>query len=195
GALSLQVPGKHNLLNAAAAISVGLLLNFDLGELISGLAEFSGTRRRFEHRGTANGVKVYDDYAHHPTEVMATLNAARAVVGTGNVVVVFQPFRYYRVAAFLPQFAAALGLADRVVVMETYAPGESAIPGAGGAAVAAAIDLAPENVRFEPSFLKVVDLIAAWTKPGDIVLTLGAGDMAMLAPEIVAGLKQAEDEK
>ncbi|MFZ9750535.1 MAG: UDP-N-acetylmuramate--L-alanine ligase, partial [Candidatus Nanopelagicales bacterium] len=195
GALSLQVPGKHNLLNAAAAISVGILLNFELGELISGLAEFSGTRRRFEHRGTANGVKVYDDYAHHPTEVMATLSAARAVVGSGNVVVVFQPFRYYRVAAFLPQFAAALGLADRVVVMETYAPGESAIPGSGGAAVAAAIDLAPENVTFEPSFLKVVDLIAAWTKPGDIVLTLGAGDMAMLAPEIVAGLKQVEDEK
>lgn len=194
GVLKLQVPGKHNLLNATAAIGAGIMLGFGATELIAGLATFSGTRRRFEYRGTGNSVPVYDDYAHHPTEVAATLTAARAVAGNGKVVVAFQPFRYYRVAAFLPQFAAALQLADCVAVLETYAPGEAAIPGAGGAAVAAAIDLPKGCVVFEPSFLKVVDLISSWAQPGDIVLTLGAGDMAMLAPEIVAGLERKVNE-
>lgn len=194
GLLKLQVPGKHNLLNAAAAIGVGILLGINTDALISGLATFTGTRRRFEYRGIGNGVMVYDDYAHHPTEVSATLTAARAVVGKGKVIVAFQPFRYYRVAAFLADFATALKLADCVAVLETYAPGEAAIPGAGGAAVAAAIDLPERCVVFEPSFLKVVDLVASWAEPGDIVLTLGAGDMAMLAPEIVSGLKRKADE-
>jgi UDP-N-acetylmuramate--alanine ligase len=155
---------------------------------------FSGTRRRFELRGTVNQISVYDDYAHHPTEVAATLQAAREVVGAGKIVVVFQPFRYYRVNAFLTEFADALKLADRVAVMETYAPGEAAIAGAGGAAVAAAIELPNSAVTFEPSFLKVVDVITNWVSPGDIVLTLGAGDMAMLAPEIVAGLERRFNE-
>ena len=151
---------------------------------------FTGTRRRFEYRGSGNQVAVYDDYAHHPTEVTATLNAARLVAGDGKVIVAFQPFRYYRVNSFLPDFAAALCLADKVVVMETYAPGESAIAGAGGAAVAAAVDLPVGDIIFEPSFLKVIEIISNWAAPGDIVLTLGAGDMEMLAPEIVAGLQR-----
>ncbi len=188
GILKLQVPGEHNLRNAAAAIGVGILLDLDPKSLITGLEMFSGTRRRFELRGTINQISVFDDYAHHPTEVAATLQAARKVAGSGKIVVVFQPFRYYRVNAFLNEFADALKLADRVAVMETYAPGEAAIPGAGGAAVAAAIEMSNSAVIFEPSFLKVVDVVANWVTPGDIVLTLGAGDMAMLAPEIVAGL-------
>lgn len=194
GVLKLQVPGQHNLLNATAAIGVGILLNLDPKALMSGLEMFSGTRRRFELRGTVNQISVYDDYAHHPTEVAATLQAAREVVGAGKIVVVFQPFRYYRVNAFLTEFADALKLADRVAVMETYAPGEAAIAGAGGAAVAAAIELPNSAVTFEPSFLKVVDVITNWVSPGDIVLTLGAGDMAMLAPEIVAGLERRFNE-
>lgn len=194
GTLKLQVPGEHNLRNATAAIGVGILLNLDPQALMSGLEMFSGTRRRFELRGTVNQILVFDDYAHHPTEVAATLRAARKVVGTGKIVVVFQPFRYYRVNAFLTEFANALKLADRVAVMETYAPGEAAIAGAGGAAVAAAIELPHSAVTFEPSFLKVVDVITNWVSPGDIVLTLGAGDMAMLAPEIVAGLERKFNE-
>lgn len=190
GSLQLQVPGEHNLLNATAAVGVGILLNLEPSKLISGLSSFTGTRRRFELRGKVNNISVFDDYAHHPTEVAATLEAARKVVGAGKVIVVFQPFRYYRVNAFLGEFAVALKLADRVAVMETYAPGEVAIPGAGGAAVAAAIELPQSHVVFEPSFLKVIEVIANWAEPGDIVLTLGAGDMAMLAPEIVKGLKQ-----
>ena len=190
GKLILQVPGEHNLLNAAAVIATTLLMGLDPAQIISGLKLFTGTRRRFEYRGSGNQVAVYDDYAHHPTEVTATLNAARLVAGDGKVIVAFQPFRYYRVNSFLPDFAAALCLADKVVVMETYAPGESAIAGAGGAAVAAAVDLPVGDIIFEPSFLKVIEIIINWAAPGDIVLTLGAGDMAMLAPEIVAGLQR-----
>jgi UDP-N-acetylmuramate--alanine ligase len=190
GKLILQVPGEHNLLNAAAVIATTLLMGLDPAQIISGLKLFTGTRRRFEYRGSGNQVAVYDDYAHHPTEVTATLNAARLVVGDGKVIVAFQPFRYYRVNSFLPDFAAALCLADKVVVMETYAPGEAAIAGAGGAAVAAAVDLPVGDIIFEPSFLKVIEIISNWAAPGDVVLTLGAGDMAMLAPEIVAGLQR-----
>jgi UDP-N-acetylmuramate--alanine ligase len=188
--LVLRVPGKHNLLNAAAVIAAAQLMELDKAKISSGLKTFTGTRRRFEFRGSGNSVSVYDDYAHHPTEVEATLRAARTVAGAGQVVVVFQPFRYYRVNLFLTEFATALALADKVAVMETYAPGEAAIPGAGGAAVAAAIELASDSVIFEPSFLKVVDVIVNWAKPGDIVLTLGAGDMAMLAPQIADALKR-----
>jgi UDP-N-acetylmuramate--alanine ligase len=188
--LALRVPGRHNLLNAAAVIAAALVMELDSAKIISGLKTFTGTRRRFEFRGSGNSVSVYDDYAHHPTEVEATLKAARTVAGAGQVVVVFQPFRYYRVDLFLTEFATALALADRVAVMETYAPGEAAIPGAGGAAVAAAIKLAPGSVIFEPSFIKVVDVIVNWAQPGDIVLTLGAGDMAMLAPQIADALKR-----
>jgi UDP-N-acetylmuramate--alanine ligase len=190
GQLVLQVPGKHNLLNAAAVIAAAILMGFQPALIIAGLKSFTGTRRRFEYRGSGNQVAVYDDYAHHPTEVAATLNAARLVAGDRKVIVVFQPFRYYRVKNFLPEFATALGLADKVAVMETYAPGEAAIPGAGGAAVAAAVNLPAGEIVFEPSFLKVIEIISSWAAPGDIVLTLGAGDMAMLAPEIVAQLQR-----
>jgi UDP-N-acetylmuramate--alanine ligase len=188
--LVLSVPGQHNLLNAAAVAAATLVMELDIVKIVSGLKIFTGTRRRFEFRGSGNSVSVYDDYAHHPTEVAATLKAARIVAGAGQVVVVFQPFRYYRVNLFLTEFATALALADKVAVMETYAPGEAAIPGAGGAAVAAAIELTPDSVIFEPSFINVVDVIVNWAKPGDIVLTLGAGDMAMLAPQLVDALKR-----
>jgi len=194
GQLVLQVPGNHNLLNATAAIAAGILLGHPPEKLIEGLKKFTGTRRRFEYRGIGNRVKVFDDYAHHPTEVRATLTAAKTVAQEGSVIVVFQPFRYYRVNAFLTEFADALQLADKVIVLETYAPGEQAIPGSGGAAVAAAITARNTQVVFEPSFLKVVDLVCEWATPGDIVLTLGAGDMAMLAPEIVTGLQRKNNE-
>lgn len=193
GSLELQVPGQHNLLNAAAAIGLALLLNLDITGSIAGLTKFAGSRRRFELRGTANQIAVYDDYAHHPTEVTATLTAARVVAGDKKVLVVFQPFRYYRINAFLTEFGQALQLADKVAVMETYAPGEAAIPGAGGAAVAAAIDLPADCVVFEPSFINILDVIKGWAAPGDIVLTLGAGDMAMLAPQLVSKLQEVDE--
>ena len=137
GAIELQVPGLHNALNATAALAVATGLGFSPGDVRAGLESFSGTRRRFDYRGTADGVRVYDDYAHHPTEIAATLRAAREVVGGGRLVVAFQPHRYSRTSLFVREFAEALGLADEVVVLEVYAAGEAPIPGASGQLIAA----------------------------------------------------------
>ena len=137
GRAQLQVPGRHNVLNATAALATGIGLGFSGSELLAGLEAFAGTRRRFEYRGTANGVRVYDDYAHHPTEIAATLRAARQVVGDGRLVVAFQAHHYYRTALFTKEFGQALGLADDVVVLEVFAPGENPFPGASGQSMAA----------------------------------------------------------
>jgi UDP-N-acetylmuramate--alanine ligase len=188
GPVQLRVPGAHNALNAAAALSVGLGLGLPAGELREGLAGFTGTRRRFELKGLAGGVRVYDDYAHHPTELAAVLRAAREVVGAGRIVVVFQPHRYSRTAVFAKEMGAALGLADRVVVMDVYAAGEDAIPGVTGASVAAAVPLPAGDVTFEPSWTAVAGRLAEAAALGDIVLTLGAGDVTMIGPEVLDAL-------
>jgi UDP-N-acetylmuramate--alanine ligase len=185
GPVQLQVPGAHNVLNAAAALSVGLGLGFPAGELREGLSGFTGTRRRFELKGSAGGVRVYDDYAHHPTELTAVLRAAREVVVGGRIVAVFQPHRYSRTAAFTKEMGSALGLADRVVVMDVYAAGEDPIPGVTGASVAAAVPLPAGEVLFEPSWSSVASRLAEFAEAGDIVLTLGAGDVTMIGPELL----------
>jgi UDP-N-acetylmuramate--alanine ligase len=185
GPVQLQVPGAHNALNAAAALSVGLGLGFAAGELREGLSGFTGTRRRFELKGSAGGVRVYDDYAHHPTELTAVLRAAREVVIGGRIVAVFQPHRYSRTAAFTKEMGSALGLADRVVVMDVYAAGEDPIPGVTGASVAAAVPLPTGDVVFEPSWSSVAGRLAEFAEAGDIVLTLGAGDVTMIGPEVL----------
>ena len=190
GRVELQIPGRHNALNAAAALSVGLGLGFSAGDLRTGLANFTGTRRRFEHKGTARGTAVYDDYAHHPTELRAVLGAARGVAGNGRLVVVFQPHRYTRTAAMLPDFGAALALADEVVVMEVYAAGEQPIPGINGAALAAAVELDHAHVVFEPSWSSVAARLVERARPGDLVLTLGAGDVTMIGAEVLGLLAQ-----
>jgi UDP-N-acetylmuramate--alanine ligase len=188
GRLSLQIPGRHNALNAAAALAAGLGLGFSFGELREGLAGFTGTRRRFELKGVAAGVTVYDDYAHHPTELLAVLSAAREVAGRGRVVAAFQPHRYSRTAAFRQEFGDALALADEVVVMEVYGAGEDPVPGASGASVAAAVPLPPERVVFEPSWSAVAGHLVERARPGDLVLTMGAGDITMIGPEVLGQL-------
>ena len=130
-------------------------------------------------------MRVVVDYAHHPTEIAATLRAARLVVGDGNLVVAFQAHHYYRTAMFVREFAEALGLADQVVVLEVYAPGEEPIPGASGQAMAARVPLPPDQVVFEPSWSAVAGHLAARARPGDIVMTLGAGDIVLLGPEVL----------
>ena len=136
-------------------------------------------------------MRVFDDYAHHPTEVAAILRAARGVVGTGRLVVAFQAHHYYRTADFCAEFGRALALADDVVVMEVYAPGETMVPGGTGTALAAAVPLPPEHVIFEPSWAAVPAHLAARARPGDLVLTMGAGgEVAMLAPEVLEALRQ-----
>jgi UDP-N-acetylmuramate--alanine ligase len=189
--VSLAVPGRHLALNSAAALLTGLGLGLPEDRLVEGLGGFTGVRRRMELKGTVRGVRVYDDYAHHPTEVAAQLLAAREVAGGGRLVVAFQPHRYSRTLAFADQFGSALGLADEVVVMEVYAAGEDPVPGATGASVAAAVPLPRGRVRFEPSWSAVPGSLAARARPGDLVLTLGAGDVTLVGPEVLRLLAEA----
>jgi UDP-N-acetylmuramate--alanine ligase len=190
GEIRLEVPGRHNALNAAAALTAGLALGLPVEDLRAGLAAYRGVRRRFELKGAAAGVRVFDDYAHHPTEITATLRAAREVADGGRLVVAFQPHRYSRTAALGAELGQALGLADEVVVLEVYSAGEDPVPGATGAAVAAAVPLPGGQVLLEPSFSAVPARLVERTQPGDLVLTLGAGDVTMLGPEVLAALAE-----
>ncbi|MEI6623146.1 MAG: UDP-N-acetylmuramate--L-alanine ligase [Actinomycetes bacterium] len=192
GPIDLQVPGRHNVLNATAALVCGLGLGFASRELAEGLESFTGTRRRFEFRGQADGVRVFDDYAHHPTEIEATLRAARDVVGDGRLIVVFQAYHYYRAALFGKEFGVALGLADDVVVLEVFAPSGEIIPGASGQLIAANVPLPAEHVVFEPSWSAAPAELVSRARSGDVIMTLGAGDVSMMGPEVLALLARRE---
>ncbi|GAB2863188.1 UDP-N-acetylmuramate--L-alanine ligase [Lentzea nigeriaca] len=185
----VAVPGEHMALNAVAALLAGLELGADQTGLLEGLAAFGGVRRRFEFKGRAGGVSVYDDYAHHPTEVDAQLRAARPVAGAGRVVVVFQPHLYSRTRTFAAEFATALSLADEVVVLDVYGAREEPEPGVSGALIA---DQVTASVHYEPSFDRVPALVASLVREGDLVVTMGAGDVTMLGPEIVSALSHEE---
>ena len=176
-------------LNSAAALLAGLELGLPAEGLIDGLARFGGVHRRFELKGVAGGVRVYDDYAHHPTEVSAQLRAARAVAGSGRLVVAFQPHLYSRTLEFADGFGRALGLADEVVVMDVYGAREDPVPGVTGAMVADAVPLPPERVLFEPSWSAAAPALAARARPGDLVMTMGAGDVSMVGPEVLEVLR------
>jgi UDP-N-acetylmuramate--alanine ligase len=185
GTVRLQVAGEHLARNSAAALLTGLGLGLPADLLVEGLAGFTGVRRRMELKGVAGGVRVYDDYAHHPTEVRAQLLAARAMAGDGRLVAVFQPHMYSRTAAFADGFGEALGLADEVVVMDVYGAREDPVPGVTGALVAATVPLPQERVRFEPSWSSVPAEVASRCAPGDLVVTLGAGDVTQIGPEVL----------
>jgi UDP-N-acetylmuramate--alanine ligase len=188
-AVRLQVPGWHNALNACAAYAAATRgLGLDRAVIRAGLEQFTGTRRRFELRGSAGGVRVVDDYAHNPGKVAAALQTARSVAAGGRVVVVFQPHLFSRTRDFAAEFGAALGSADEVVVMDVYAAREDPVPGVTGALIAAAVPLAPERVAFVPSWSAVADEVAGRLRPGDILLTVGAGDVTMIGPEVLARL-------
>lgn len=190
----LAVPGRHLALNSAAALLAGSTLGLAEPLLVAGLGLYTGVRRRMELKGRVEGVRVYDDYAHHPTEVTAQLLAAREVAAGGRLVVAFQPHRWSRTQAFAAGFGRALALADAVVVMEVYAAGEEPIPGAGGAVVAAAVPLPADQVLFEPSWSAVPEALASRARPGDLVLTLGAGDVTLIGPEVLRVLQsRAQD--
>ncbi len=188
GRVRIQVPGEHMARNSAAALLAGLELGLPAEGLIAGLERFGGVRRRFELKGTAAGVRVYDDYAHHPTEVTAQLRAARAVAGEGRVVVAFQPHLYSRTREFATAFGEALGLADEVVVMDVYGAREDPVPGVTGAVVAEAVPLPAEQVHFEPSWSAAAPALAARARPGDLVITMGAGNVSMVGPEVLTAL-------
>ena len=189
GPIKLLVPGVHNALNATAAFISALLQGCTSQQCVAGLQSFTGTHRRFEFRGEVSGVRVFDDYAHHPTEIDAVLRAARTVVGQGRVIAAFQAHHYYRTALFSKEFGQALGLADFVVVLEVFAPGEVPIPGASGSTMANNVPLPPAQVVFEPSWSKVPGHLVEHAQPGDIILTLGAGDIGMMCSEILTLLE------
>jgi UDP-N-acetylmuramate--alanine ligase len=185
GEVRLQQPGRHNALNAAAALTVGIGLGLSAADLSEGLATFTGTGRRFEFKGLEDGVRVFDSYAHHPTELAADLTAAREVAGDGRVIACFQPHLFSRTRIFATEFSRALALADEVVVMDVFAAREDPEPGVTGALIAKHVPLPPERVRFEPSWSAVPALVAGLAYKGDLVLTLGAGDVTLVGPEVV----------
>lgn len=193
GGVQLHVPGEHMALNSAAALLAGTELGLPAQAMIDGLGDYAGVHRRFEHLGTVAGVRVYDDYAHHPTEITAQLRAARSVAGDGRLIVAFQPHLFSRTRAFAKEFGAALGASDAVVVMGVFASREDPVPGVSGAMVASQIPLPADLVHFEPSWLAVAPLLASLARPGDLVLTLGAGDIAMIGREVLTCLADPLD--
>jgi len=177
GEVSLPIPGQHNVANSLAALAVARELDVDFAVAARALGTFPGVERRFETLGEVGGVRVVDDYGHHPTEIRATLSAARSV-HSGRVVTVFQPHRYTRTRDLFDDFATAFNDADRVIVTEVYAAGEDKIPGAEGAALADAIRAhGHRDVRFVADLSEVPEVLAAQVEAGDLVLTLGAGNV------------------
>ncbi|MDQ0850812.1 UDP-N-acetylmuramate--alanine ligase [Arthrobacter sp. B3I9] len=187
--VELQVPGRHNALNAAAAFAVARELGVDPETAAGALAGFSGASRRFEFKGAGRGVRVYDDYAHHPTEVRAALSAARSVAGGHKVHVLFQPHLFSRTREFASEFADALNAADTALVLEIYPAREDPIPGVSSQLIAK--DLGPGGRLVGPGEDAMQVLLAA-AGPGDIVLTAGAGDVTAYGPLIVDALTSAE---
>ena len=186
GHIELQVPGHHNLLNAAGVLATGLKLGFGAAELLTGLGTFRGTGRRFELKGTVHGVRVIDDYGHHPTEIQVTLEAARRYAADGRLIVIFQPHRYSRTQAFASAFAAVLDTADRAIVLEVYAASEKPIDGVTSKLITQHMKIG----EYIPNFVEVTDSVIEMAQPGDVIMTLGAGDVSSLAPIIVDGLNR-----
>jgi UDP-N-acetylmuramate--alanine ligase len=184
GEVSLRVPGQHNVLNALAAVAVGRELEIPFGHIAGALSEFTGVGRRFETRGERAGVRVVDDYGHHPTEIEATLAAARGL--GGRVLVLFQPHRYTRTAALAAEFGAALGAADRVWVLDIYPAGETPIEGVSARTIVEqAIQQGQGAIEHAPDVHVAAEQAALEARPGDVVLTLGAGDIWKAADDVL----------
>ena len=195
GEITLRIPGRHYVLDALAALAAGLRLGFGFADLRRGLEAFSGTRRRMELKGEADGVRVYDSYAHHPNEIAGDLQAARSIAGDGRVVVAFQPHLVSRTRIFGPAMGEALGAADEVVVMDVYVAREDPEPGINGRLVASHVPLPPEHVHFEPSWSATPEALVSRARPGDLVLTLGAGDVTLVGPEVLELLHERQESR
>jgi UDP-N-acetylmuramate--alanine ligase len=194
GEFNLRVPGVHNILNATAAVAVGVGLDIDTARIREGLAEFRGVDRRFQLRGRAAGVSVIDDYGHHPTEIRATLSAARQC-GFNRIHVVFQPHRYTRTRDLLRDFGSAFNDADSIMVLDIYPASEPPIPGVTGEIVAAAIQVSGKPARFAASFEEAARQAASAAADGDMILTLGAGNVSQLGPQVLEHLRARENAK
>jgi len=206
GELHLHVPGRHNLLNALAAVAVGLELGLSFDRVASALAEFKGAERRFDVLGEAAGVMVVDDYGHHPTEIAAVLAAARAGMNR-RLLVAFQPHRYTRTQHLLHEFAEVLGTADALVLTDIYSAGEDPIPGVtidalvveiarvSSAAGAAGAGSVATQINLVPAVSDLPAALAELAQPGDMVITLGAGTIGTVGPRLLQLLRAREAEK
>ena len=186
GEFLLRVPGEHNVRNATAAIAVGIGLDIPADKIRDGLANYSGVDRRFQLKGRVNGVTVIDDYGHHPTEIRATLTAARQC-GFRRIHVIFQPHRYTRTQLLLEDFATAFADADTVTVLDIYAASEPPITGISGSMLASRIG---EKAAYSASFAEAAESAARSTQSGDLVLTLGAGNVVQLGPLVLEALER-----
>jgi UDP-N-acetylmuramate--alanine ligase len=190
GPFHLHVPGRHNVLNATAAVAIGVQLGVSPDQIASGLETFRGVDRRFQIKGTVAGVTVIDDYGHHPTEIVATLRAARDC-GYARIHVLFQPHRFTRTRDLMAEFSAAFADADTVQVLDIYAASEEPIPGIDGPHLAATIQRAHpghSNVTYAPSIPAAVAVLTAEAQPGDAIVTLGAGNVSQAATLILQAL-------
>lgn len=186
---TLNIPGLHNAINAAGAFAVLVGLGFDPQASLAGIATFRGTERRFELHGEFRGVSVYDDFAHHPTEVIAALSAARAVVGKGKLITVFQPHLYSRTKLMHREFAEALALSDQVVVMDIYAAREDPEPGVTGQLVSDSFTNA-NQVHYVEKWEDTAEVAASLAEAGDFIVTMGCGDVYRMVPELLAALER-----
>jgi UDP-N-acetylmuramate--alanine ligase len=190
--LLLEVPGQHNALNAAAAFAASVELGVEPERAAAALASYRGAARRLEPKGEAGGVVVLDSYAHHPIEIAADLRAARAIAGGGRVIAVFQPHLYSRTRIFAADFGVALGLADVPIVLDIYAAREDPEPGVTGQLI---VDAVPGGAaRYVPLFADAAAVTAALAEPGDLVLTMGAGDITKLGPLILDEIAASGDD-
>ncbi|MBC7229454.1 MAG: UDP-N-acetylmuramate--L-alanine ligase [Actinobacteria bacterium] len=189
--IQLRVPGRHNVLNATAALALALSMGVDADKAARALRRFGGVQRRFQEVESVAGVRLVDDYAHHPSEVLATLEAARNE-GAERVVCIFQPHRYTRTASLWEEFGRALALADVVMVTDVYSAGEEPLPGVNGKLIVNAIlDADPaRQVVYLPQRSTLGEGAASFLRPGDLVLTMGAGDVSQCAAEIATILRE-----
>ena len=185
----LKVPGEHNAINFAGAFAVLAGLGFESAAIVKAISAFDGTERRFELHGTERGVAVYDDFAHHPTEVAAALKAARAVVGNGRLITVFQPHLYSRTRLFAKEFAEALSASDETVVLDIYAAREDPEPGVTGALVSNAF-IDPARVHYVAQWDDAPAVAAKLAHEGDFIITMGCGDVYRMVPQLLGALKQ-----
>jgi UDP-N-acetylmuramate--alanine ligase len=194
GEITLPVPGRYLALNSAAAVLTAAKLGVDIDSIVEALAAFPGVRRRFELKGTAAGVRVFDEYAYHPTSIKAALETLRDVAGDGQLIVVFQPYRMYRTRDFQTEIAEALAIADQAVVLEVFGPGEHRGPGEGGVALTAAIDVASRHKVFVPSWDDVPREVLRRARRGDVVVTMGAPPISLMGDQLVEALSRADDD-
>jgi UDP-N-acetylmuramate--alanine ligase len=200
GELHLKLLGQHNLSNALAAVAVGRYLGLAFDVIASSIATFEGAKRRFELRGKCNGISFVDDYAHHPSEIQATLAAAHLRKGeplgssseTRRVVAIFQPHRYSRTLTFLQEFAESFGNADIVVITDIYSAGEPNLEQMTGNQVRDAIAAHHEKVYYQPTLNSVSELLTEILRPGDLALFLGAGNLNQIIPQVMDFYQKTE---